>query len=105
MPHIAITGLEKLDFDKVYGKIQHKVVELIDARLDAVVLEYSENPLYCCEQKDEGLVAVHIWWRRRTGQEQEKVAKAIGEIIKVDCGKKMVKVKYVNLDPTDLYTV
>lgn len=105
MPHIAINGIEKADFDKIAPALQHKVSQLVDVNLDAVVLEFCHNPLNCCEKTETQLATAHIWWRRRSGEMQKQVAFAIGEIIKAQTNKKTVKVKYVNLDPDDLYTV
>ena len=69
------------------------------------MLEYAAAPLYICNNPAEKLVTVHIWWRRRPAHMQKDVAYTVGNIIKEQTGKQNVKVKYVNLDPDDLYDV
>ena len=105
MPHVSINGIEKKDFDAVYGRIQTVISEIVSVGREKVVLEYAPAPLYICDEPAEGLATVHIWWRRRPAHMQKDVAYAVGEIIKTQTGKKNVKVKYVNLDPDDLYDV
>lgn len=105
MPHVSINGIEKTDFDAIIGIIQTQISEITGVAREKVVLEYASTPLYICEKPADHLATVHIWWRRRPAQMQHDVAYTVGEIIKKQSGKTNVKVKYVNLDPDDLYDV
>ncbi len=105
MPHVSVNGIEKADFDAVMGVIQTKISEITGVAREKVVLEYAPAPLYICDKPAGHLATVHIWWRRRPAQMQHDVAYTVGEIIKKQTGKTNVKVKYVNLDPDDLYDV
>ena len=105
MPHVSVNGIEKKDFDAVYGKIQTAISDIVKVEREKVVLEYAPAPLYICDKPADHLATVHIWWRRRPRNMQRDVAFAVGNIIKEQSGKTNVKVKYVNLDSDDLYDV
>ncbi|MBR5521402.1 MAG: DUF1904 family protein [Oscillospiraceae bacterium] len=105
MPHVSINGIEKKDFDAIIADVQEKISEITGVGLEKVVLEYAPASLYICNKPADHLATVHIWWRRRPAHMQHDVAYTVGEIIKKQTGKTNVKVKYVNLDPDDLYDV
>jgi len=105
MPHVSISGIEKADFDAIIGTVQTKISEITGVGIEKVVLEYAPAPLYICEKPADSLATVHIWWRRRPAHMQRDVAFTVGEIIKKQTGKNNVKIKYVNLEPDDLYDV
>lgn len=105
MPHVSINGIEKADFDALMGTIQTEISTNTGVEREKVVLEYAPAPLYICEKPADHLATVHIWWRRRPAQMQRDVAYTVGNLIKQRTGKTNVKVKYVNLDPDDLYDV
>lgn len=102
MPQIMIKNVDLETVRKISGKISSSVAEIINVPIEHIVVEYNNVEFFRCGEKDEKTAMIWVSWKKRPAELQEKVAKALAEIL-FEEGYSPVETVYDNLNMDDFY--
>ena len=102
MPQVVLKNVSKQHFENLAGIIAEKIAEVIEVPSEHIVVEYSETSFIRGGKQDKDSAMAWIYWKKRTPELQEKVAKVLADIL-MEVGYRPVEVIYQNLDMNDFY--
>ena len=102
MPQVVIKNLTREDTARLAPAIARAVSEPIGVPMDWIVVEHADTAFFRNGRPDPKSAMVWIYWKKRTRQLQETVAKALGDLLMGE-GFSPVEIVYVNLDMDDVY--
>ena len=81
MPQVVIKNLTREDTARLAPAIARAVSEPIGVPMDWIVVEHADTAFFRNGRPDPKSAMVWIYWKKRTRQLQETVAKALGDLL------------------------
>ena len=102
MPQVIVKGISREKTAALAPRIAETVSTIIDVPREWIVVEHNDVAFFRGGVEDAGSAMVVIQWKQRPKELQEKVARALGDLLLAE-GSRPVEIIYQNLDMNDFY--
>ena len=102
MPQVIVKGISREKTAALAPRIAETVASIIAVPEEWIVVEHNEVAFFRGGKADARSAMVVIQWKQRPKELQEKVAKALADLLLAE-GSRPVEIIYQNLDMDDFF--